>query len=303
MKVAVTGATGFIGRALCRELGENGYQVLALTRDPSRAHAVLPGVDVAAWGDHSASFPPVDGVVHLAGEAVAGRWSEAKKQRLRDSRIAGTHRLVDALTQVSPRPRVLVSASAVGYYGDRGDETLTESSGPGHDFLAQLCQEWEAEAERVEPLGLRVARLRFGVVLARDGGALAQMLPLFRLGIGGPLGSGRQWFPWVHRSDVVGLIRFVLETAGASGPINVTAPQPVRNREFSHALGRALHRPAVLPAPALALRLALGEFAGTLLGSQRVVPERAQSLGYTFRHSELEPALRSTLDRSTPPLR
>ena len=295
MRVAVTGATGFIGRELCAELVRDGHRVVALTRDPRRAQAALPGALVANWGDPAAALPPVDGVVNLAGESVAGRWSEEKKRRLRESRIAGTRRLVEAIASAVERPTVLVSASAVGYYGDRGEETLTEASGPGRDFLAQLCQEWEAEAQSAEALGLRVARLRLGVVLDRDGGALSQMLTLFRLGAGGPLGSGRQWFPWVHRADVVGLCRFALETAEASGPINAVAPHLVRNSEFARALGQALHRPALAPAPAFALRLVLGEFAETLLGSQRVLPERAEALGYAFRFPQLAPALRAIL--------
>ena len=295
MRVAVTGATGFIGRELCAALLRDGHTVVALTRDPRRAQAALPGALVANWGDPAAALPPVDGVVNLAGESVAGRWSEEKKRRLRESRIAGTRRLVEAIASAVERPTVLVSASAVGYYGDRGEETLTEASGPGRDFLAQLCQEWEAEAQSAEALGLRVARLRLGVVLDRDGGALSQMLTLFRLGAGGPLGSGRQWFPWVHRADVVGLFRFALETAEASGPINAVAPHLVRNSEFARALGQALHRPALAPAPAFALRLVLGEFAETLLGSQRVLPERAEALCYAFRFPQLAPALRAIL--------
>src|SRR5437016_7767334 len=237
MRVAVTGATGFIGRELCAALLRDGHTVVALTRDPRRAQAALPGALVANWGDPAAALPPVDGVVNLAGESVAGRWSEDKKRRLRESRIAGTRRLVETIARAPERPTVLVSASAVGYYGDRGEETLTEASGPGRDFLAQLCQEWEAEAQRASELGLRVARLRLGVVLDRDGGALSQMLILFRLGAGGPLGSGRQWFRWVHRADVVGLFRFALETAEASGPINAVAPHLLRNSEFARAVG------------------------------------------------------------------
>jgi uncharacterized protein (TIGR01777 family) len=242
----------------------------------------------------------VDGVVNLAGESIAGRWSDEKKRRLRESRIAGTRRLVEAIALAAERPTVLVSVSAVGYYGDRGEEALTEDSDPGGDFLAQLCQEWEAEAQRAEGLGLRVARLRLGVVLDRNGGALAQMLAPFRLGAGGPLGSGRQWFPWIHRADVVGLFRFALERAEAAGPINAAAPELVRQGEFAEALGRALHRPAFVPTPAFALRLLFGEFAGTLLGSQRVLPERAEALGYAFRFPQIEPALRAILDAKAP---
>lgn len=298
MRIAVTGATGFIGRELSVALMREGHAVVALTRDPRRAQAVLPGARVAPWGEPSAALPAVDGVVNLAGDSIAGRWSEAKKRRLRESRIAGTRRLVDAIASAAARPGVLVSVSATGYYGDRGEETLTEASGPGRDFLAQLCQEWEAEAQRAEALGLRVARLRLGVVLDRDGGALAQMLVPFRLGAGGPLGSGRQWFPWAHRADAVGLLCFALERAAATGAINAVAPQLIRQAEFAQALGRALHRPAFLPTPALALHLLFGEFAQTLLGGQRVLAERAEALGYAFRFPQLAPALRDILDRA-----
>jgi uncharacterized protein len=298
MRVAMTGATGFIGRELCAALLRDGHQVVALTREPQRAQAVLPGAEVAAWGDAPAALPAVDAVVNLAGESVAGRWSEAKKRRMRDSRIAGTRRLVAAIEAAAARPAVLVSASAVGYYGDRGEEMLTEASSAGSDFLAQLCQDWEAEARRTEALGLRVALLRLGVVLDRNGGALAQMLTPFRLGAGGPLGSGRQWFPWAHRADVVGLFRFALEKPEATGAINAVAPQLVRQGEFAAALGQALRRPAFVPTPAFALRLLFGEFAETLLGGQRVLPERAEALGYSFRFPQLAPALRAILEEA-----
>jgi uncharacterized protein len=295
MRIAVTGATGFIGRELCAALMRDGHQVVALTRDSRRAQAVLPGAAVVAWGDPPPALPRVEGVVNLAGESIAGRWSDEKKRRLRESRVAGTRRLVEAIAAAAERPAALVSVSAVGFYGDRGEEELTEASEAGGDFLAQLCREWEAEAERAEGLGLRVARLRLGVVLDRDGGALAQMLTPFRLGAGGPLGSGRQWFPWIHRADVVGLFRFALERSEAAGPINAVAPQLVRQGEFAKALGQALHRPAFVPTPAIALRLLFGEFAETLLGSQRVLPERAGALGYAYRFPQLAPALRDIL--------
>jgi uncharacterized protein (TIGR01777 family) len=295
VRIAVTGATGFIGRALCRELGERGHNIVAMTRDTERARRLLPDVGVVAWDGSPEVLPEVDAVVHLAGERVAGRWSTAKKAGLRESRIGRTRQLVEAMARAPRRADVLVSASAVGYYGDRGEATLTERSGPGQDFLSQLCEEWETEAQRAEMLGIRVVRLRFGVVLGRTGGALAGMLPLFRLGAGGPIGSGQQWFPWVHLADAVGLIRLALGSAEASGPINVVAPGLVRNGEFTRALGRAVHRPAVLPAPAFPLRLALGQFAETLLGSQRVLPERAEALSYAFTYPEITSALRSII--------
>jgi hypothetical protein len=270
--------------------------VVALTRDPGRAEAALRGVRVVGWGEgEPTSLPTVDGVVHLAGESVAGRWTTAKKRRIRESRAEGTRRLVEAIARAETRPSVLASVSAVGYYGDRGEETLTEASTPGNDFLAQVCREWEAEGQRAEEAGVRVARLRLGVVLDRGGGALAAMLTPFRLGLGGPLGSGRQWFPWVHRADVVGLLARALEHADAAGAINAVAPELVRNLDFTRALARAVHRPALLPAPAPALRLLLGEFSQELLASRRVLPERAQALGYSFQFPRLEPALRAAL--------
>jgi uncharacterized protein (TIGR01777 family) len=297
MRVAITGATGFIGRALCAELARRGHQVIALTRDSERARATLPGVEALDWsGEQPAVLPPVEAVVNLAGESVAGRWTAEQKQRIRDSRVEGTRRLVEAINRAEQEPAALVSASAVGYYGDRGEETLTEESPPGAGFLADVCREWEAEAARAETAGTRVTCLRLGIVLDRDGGALEQMLLPFRLGIGGPMGNGQQWMPWVHRADVIGLILFALESTAVTGALNATAPEPARNRDFGRALGRVLHRPALLPAPAFALRLLLGEFAGEILASRRVVPERAQSLGYSFQYPRLEPALRAILE-------
>jgi uncharacterized protein len=296
VKIAVTGATGFIGRSLCAELARRGHQVVALSRDPARARELLPAAEAVAWGGESQPLPPVDALVNLAGEPIAGRWTDEKKRRIRESRVAGTRRLVAAIRSTEPRPAVLVSVSAVGYYGDRGEETLTEFSSSGDGFLADLCREWEAQAQQAVELGVRVARFRLGVVLAGDGGALRSMLLPFRLGLGGPLGSGRQWFSWVHRADVIGLLLFALETPAASGPINVVAPESVRNRDFTRTLGSILHRPTVLPAPAFALRLLLGEFAGELLGSQRVIPQQAQALGYPFRFPQLGPALREILN-------
>lgn len=297
MKIAVTGAAGFIGRGLCAELSRRGHHVVALTRDPQRARDLIPATEAVAWGGgEPRPLPPVDAVVNLAGEPVAGRWTPEKKRRLRESRVDGTRRLVAALRSLEPRPATLVSAWAVGYYGDRGEETLTEAAPPGSGFLADLCGDWEAEAQQAEELGVRVARLRLGVVLDRDGGALRQMLTPFRMGVGGPLGSGRQWFPWIHRGDAVGLFLFALETPSASGPINAVAPEAVRNRDLTRTLGAVLHRPTLLPVPALGLRLLLGEFAGELLGSQRVVPQQAQTQGYSFRFPRLEPTLRDILE-------
>lgn len=296
MKILITGATGFLGRRVCEVLSQAGHTLIALSRDPQRAKQRAPALTEAfRWDALGEAIKGCDAVIHLAGETVAGRWTDAKKKAIRDSRVVSTRNLVNALAQLSARPNVLISASAIGYYGDRGEENLTEDSSPGSDFLAQVCRDWESEAARAESLGVRVARLRIGLVLGSGGGALHAMLPLFKLGLGGPLGSGRQFWSWVHRDDVVGAIAFALEREDLHGPINVTAPQPVRQREFAQVLGRLLRRPAVLPAPAFALKIVLGEFASELLSSKRVLPQRLQQVGYRFRFAELEPAVKEIL--------
>ncbi|HET6201436.1 MAG TPA: TIGR01777 family oxidoreductase [Planctomycetota bacterium] len=293
MRALVTGATGFIGRALLRRL----ESPVVLTRDPARARESLGGAEVHRWqpGADPApaeSFRGVEAVVHLAGEPVAsGRWNAAKKARIRDSRVLGTRDLVASIERVRERPRVFVSASAVGFYGSRGDEDLDESASPGSDFLARVCRDWEAEASKARALGLRVVQARIGVVLGRGGGALARMLPPFRLGLGGTLGGGRQWMPWIHLEDAVGLLLHAAEREDVAGPMNVVAPDPATNREFTKALAGALRRPAVFPVPPFALRLALGEFAEVLLGSQKVRPRVAERTGYRFRHPSVAGAL------------
>ncbi len=298
MLALVTGGTGFIGRALVARL----EAPRVLSRDAARARASLgAGVEAFAW-DPEAGPPPaaaldgVEAVFHLAGDSVGeGRWTAAKKARIRDSREKGTRNLVAALAALPKRPRVLVSASAVGWYGDRGEEVLDEAAPAATDFLGEVCAAWEAEARKAEALGVRVVRLRLGVVLGEGGGALGRMLLPFRLGVGGRLGSGRQWMPWVHRDDVVGLALHAAATASLSGAVNAVSPNPVTNAEFTRTLGRVLRRPAFLPAPAFALRLALGEFAEVLLASTRAVPRTAEQSGYRFRHPDLEQALRSIL--------
>jgi hypothetical protein len=297
MKALVTGATGFIGRALVERLD----RPRVLSRDPARAKVALGVVDAFPWDAEAGPPPPeavegIDAVFHLAGDPVAeGRWTGAKKRRIRDSRVLGTRRLVDAIAAAKARPRVLVAFSAVGYYGDRGDEELTESSAQGNDFLAGVCVAWEAEAARARDCGVRVVHLRLGVVLGEGGGALAKMLLPFRLGLGGPLGNGRQWMPWVHRDDVVGLALHAAASESTTGPVNAVGPGPATNREFTKALGRVLRRPTLLPAPRFALRIAFGEFADVLFASQRVVPGAALGSGYAFRHGSVEGALRASV--------
>lgn len=300
MRVTVTGATGRIGAALVAALTARGDEVTVLSRSPDRARAALGGVDAVAWDLDDGPAPAAalagrDGVVHLAGEDVAQRWTDEARRRIRESRVRGTRHLVDGLGVAEPRPRVLVSASAAGWYGPHGDELLAEDAPAGTDFLADVCREWEAEAARARELGLRVVTVRTGVVLDRDGGALNRMLPFFRLGLGGPVAGGRQYLPWIHLDDVVGIYLAALDGDAWSGPVNATAPEPVTNAAFSRALGRALHRPAFAPVPGLAVRTLFGDMAEMVTEGQRAVPRRPLELGYEFRHPELGEALRSAL--------
>jgi uncharacterized protein len=304
VKVAVTGATGNIGRALVRELTAQGDEVTALSRNAERAKETL-GIEVVGWERPKSERPPAealrgrDGVVNLLGEPLAQRWTEETKREIRDSRILGTRNLVAALAELpeGERPRVLVSQSAVGWYGARGDEPVDESEPPASGFEAQSTVDWEAEARRAEELGVRVVTTRTGVYLSQAGGALETMLPPFRLGVGGPVAGGRQYVPWVHMDDVVGALAFCLHTEAATGPVNVTAPEPVTNRDFSKALGRVLRRPAVVPVPALALKILYGEMAVVVTSGRRAVPRRLQELGYEFRRPDLEDALREATRR------
>lgn len=297
MKALITGATGFVGRRLVARLPG----CVVLTRDVSRAKSILGGVNAYPWGaarekPPAEAFQGVDAVFHLAGEPVAeGRWNEAKKQRLRDSRVFPTRNLIDAISGLGLRPGTLVSASAVGYYGARGDETLDEQSAPGTGFLAEVCRAWEEEAARGRDVGMRVVSVRIGVVLGRDGGALKKMLTPFRLGVGGILGDGKQWMPWIHIEDLVGMLLFAASHADLEGVINGVAPETVTNREFTKTLANTLHRPAVLPMPSFAVRLAFGEVADVLLASQRVVPKVAQARGFEFRFPRLGEALKDAL--------
>lgn len=302
MRVTVTGATGLIGAALVRALTDRGDEVTVLTRDPAAARERLGhAVEAVAWDPLAGPAPAAalagrDGVVHLAGEPVAQRWSEEARRRIRDSREQGTANLVAGIAAADPRPGVLVSASAVGYYGPRGDEQVDEATPPGEDFLAQVCVAWEREAQAAGAHGLRVATVRTGVVLDPDGGALAKMLPPFKLGVGGPVAGGRQWMPWIAREDLVALYLAALDGGQEwSGPLNGSAPEPVTNAEFSKALGRALHRPAVAPVPGFALKLLYGEMEQIVTTGQRAVPRRPLELGFAYRHPQLDEALRSAL--------
>lgn len=302
MQVVVTGATGFIGRPLVQALREDGHEVTVLTREVAGAGKRLPaGVRAVAWSDAAAweaALAAADAVINLAGESIAGgRWTAARKERIRRSRVESTRALVEAMARQERRPGVLINASAVGYYGPLGDEPVDESAPPGHDFLARVTVEWEQEARRAEALGVRVVLLRIGMVLGEDGGALAPMVLPFKLFVGGPVGSGRQWLPWVHREDVVGLIRFALANDQVRGPVNATATEAHTNASFSRLLGRVLGRPSWLPVPAFALRLLLGEMADLVLNGQKVVPAAAERYGYRFRFPALEPALRDVLGR------
>lgn len=298
MQAVVTGATGLIGQALIRQLGS---RVAVLSRDDGRAQRQLGGVKAYRWAPEGGPAPVealrgADVVFNLAGEPAAeGRWTAEKKRRIRDSRVVGTRHLVAGLAALDERPRVLVSASAVGYYGDRGDELLDERSSRGQGFLADVCVEWEREAMAAERLGMRVVCVRIGLVMSTAGGALAKMLPPFRLGAGGRLGSGRQWMPWIHIDDLVGILLHAAWSETLRGPINGVAPAPVTNAAFTAALGHAVHRPAVLPMPAFALNIAFGEMSDMLMASQRVMPALALRSGYTFLHPDLDGALASLL--------
>jgi uncharacterized protein (TIGR01777 family) len=301
MRLTLTGATGPVGRRLVAALTRRGDEVTVLSRDARRARDAL-GVEAHDWDPMAGPAPAAalagrDAVVHLAGETVAQRWTAAARRRIRDSRETGTRHLVAGLgaLEAADRPRALVSASAVGYYGHRGEERLDESTPPGDDFLARVCVAWEREARAAADLGLRVAHVRAGVVLDRSGGALAKMLPFFRLGLGGPVAGGRQYLPWIHVDDVVGLYVAAVGGDAWSGPLNGSAPEPVTNKEFSRALGRALHRPAFAPVPGAAVRLLYGQMAEIVVEGQRAVPARPLELGFAFRHRDLDEALADAL--------
>jgi hypothetical protein len=301
MDVFVTGGTGFVGQSLCRHLTHAGHTVTVLSRRSGGCQELPRGVGCCVgdpqkpgpWQEEAARY---QGFVNLAGASIFGKWSEEYKKLLRESRVRTTENLVEAIGRRQADSRaVLVSASAVGYYGSREEEELVESSPPGDDFLARLCVAWEEAAEKAKDHGARVSRTRFGIVLGGGGGALEQMAPIFRKGLGGPLGSGKQWVSWIHRDDLARAVADCLDTDALEGPVNLTAPRPVRNKEMAKALGRALGKPAFLPAPAFAVKLAMGEMASVLLGGQKVLPAKLQEAGFEFRFPDLDSALADLL--------
>lgn len=306
MRFAITGATGMIGSALTKAVVARGDEAVALTRDRDRARDALGSdVELHVWAEPTQTPPPqaalagADAVVHLLGEPIAQRWTDAARREIRDSRVLGTRALIATLAELSDadRPATLISQSATGYYGGgRGDEPLSESEPAGNDFLAEVTAAWEHEALVAKALtGLRVVVTRTGVVLSPSGGALAKMLPPFRLGVGGPVSGGQQYVPWIHLDDVVAALLHCVCDDRAAGPVNLTAPSPVTNTELSRTLGRVLHRPALLPVPGAALRLLYGQMGSIVIEGQRALPERLRELAYSFHHPDLEPAVRDVL--------
>lgn len=297
MKIVIAGGSGFLGKALVRALSTDGHEIVVLSRGEPKLEIGRPvhWTPDGTVGDWARALDGAGALVNLAGESIAGkRWTPAQKARILDSRVLATRSLVSALAKVTAPPPVFVSGSAVGYYGPLRDEVATEERGPGSDFLAQVCVAWEAEARAAADGAGRVAIIRTGLVLDRHEGALPQMLPPFWFGAGGPVGSGRQYWPWIHRQDWVDLVRWTIATPAASGPINAASPQPVINKVFAKALGRVLHRPAFMPAPGFALKLALGEMAeALLLSGQRAMPAKAERLGFTFAYPQLDAALQA----------
>ncbi len=298
MKVLITGATGFIGKRLARALSSDGHGLVILSRNPEQARSAFP-FPVAAFGwrpereiPQAEAFIGVDAVVHLAGEGIANRrWSASQKKKIHDSRILGTRHLIQMMKLLQDRPKTLVSASAVGYYGYHGDEELTEQSPSGTGFLAEVCRDWEKEAETALLDGLRLVKVRIGVALGPEGGMLKRLLPLFKLGLGGPVGLGKQWISWIHADDLARLILFALKNTALKGAVNGVAPNPVTNAQFSKALGKALRRPAFFIAPPFGIKLAFGEMAELILGSQRVKPQAALASGFQFAYPAIEGAL------------
>lgn len=303
MRVVIAGASGFVGRALCRKLVEDKYEVLALSRFRPGKGMAIPDVEMRAWNpgvpgsDWGSILEGAEAVINLCGENVAeGRWTPQRKEAILNSRIIPTRALVQEMAKRSKKPKTFISASAVGFYGPHGDGSIDESVGPGYGFLAGVCQRWEEEAVKAEKLGIRTVRLRTGVVLGSQGGALKKMLLPFKLGLGGRLGSGEQWMSWISLEDATGLIEFILKDRRCQGAVNLTAPHPVKNKEFTQALGKTLHRPVFLPVPEFVLKLMLGDMAQEmLLSGQRVTPRAATDWGYKFKHATLAQALKAVI--------
>jgi len=300
MKVLITGGAGFIGRALSRELAVSGHNVLITSRHKPASKS--KNIETLTWKP-PAPIPSniisnIDAVINLAGEPIAsGRWTKTRKERILSSRINTTRALVQSMQNVNTKPKILISASAIGYYGARGDEYVTEDAPSGTDFLADVCEEWEEEALKAQVPGVRVVLIRIGAVLESDGGALSKIAIPFKLFLGGSIGKGKQWFSWIHRDDIIGIIKYALENESISGPVNLTAPRPVTNKEFSSALGKALGRPSRLHVPGFVLKITLGEMANMLLTGQRVLPEKALKAGYQFKYPEVDTALRAIFSR------
>ena len=301
MRVIITGGTGLIGQALAESLAADGHEVISLSRNPDKAGGLPQGARAVKWDGRSAQgwgqlADGADAIVNLAGESIAaGRWSEARKQAILQSRVEAGQAVVDAVKAATRKPRVVVQSSAVGFYGPRGSEKIAEDTSAGHDFLASVCQAWEASTAAVEPLGVRRVIIRTGVVLDKNGGALPQMMLPFKLFAGGPLGGGRQGFPWIHLADEVAAIRFLIDQPSASGVFNLSAPNPLSNAQFGRVLGKVLGRPSFMPTPGIAMKMMFGEMSTLLLDGQFEIPQRLQQLGFTFRFADAEAALRDVL--------
>jgi len=305
MKVFITGGTGFVGGNLTQRLIQLGHEVTVITRSAEKSRTLLPGASFVEGNPTSSGLwqeaaPKHDVIINLAGRSIFTYWTGKARREIIDSRVSITRNIVDAL-QGAPERTLLISASAIGYYGSwQDDRTLDESSPPGDDFLAEVGKRWEAEARRAEQSGIRVVRCRFGIILGKNGGAIEKMIPAFRYCLGSPLGSGKQWFSWIHLEDILGIMVFLMENKKLAGAVNATAPHPVRNRELTETLAKVLRRPLILPAvPGFLLRTALGEFGNVLLEGQRVVPKRLLEAGYRFRFATLEEALRDIIDGKT----
>ena len=293
MKILITGASGLIGEALQKSFAAKGYEMLLATRHkPEKPNQIFWSIDGGFRDEDLPQLESLDAVVHLAGETITGRWTADKKRKIRESRVSGTKNLVDGLARLANKPKSFLSSSAIGYYGNRADEILTEESAAGDNFLAEVCREWEAEALKAEDSGIRTVLIRTGIVLAKDGGALGQMLIPFKLGVGGTIGSGKQWMSWISLADEIGIFNFALENENLRGAVNATAPHPAINHDFTKTLGEVVHRPTILPLPEFAVNLIFGEMGNALLlDSTRVLPKKLEDAGFKFQHSDLKSAL------------